>query len=345
MSAPDIVQFRDRLAEAQRQALARGEMSRRDYDALLMDAEFEDEAFEAFRARLVAAGVRLPEDDVEEPSLEFEARQLAGEPERDLLDLYLSEIGKVKLLSHADLLETATRSRAGSEDARRRMILANLRLVVHVARAYRNRGLPFLDLIEEGNLGLIHAVDRFEPERGLRFSTYAALWIRQSILRGIAEQSRAVRIPVHMFQQIHRYARAERELRAVLGREPQPEEVGRRLEISAERARRLAGLLGRVRSLDDGSTMEAFEQLSTDDLGEPPPSVERLVELQLEHEKVDRLLRSLSQREEQVLRIRYGFLDGAARTLAQTGQHFGISRERVRQIEARALEKLRAAID
>jgi len=345
MSAPDIVQFRDRLAEAQRAALARGEMSRRDYDALLVDAEFEDEAFEAFRARLVAAGVKLPEDDVEEPSLTFEARQLAGEPERDLLDLYLNEIGKVALLTHAELLETATRSRAGDENARRKMILANLRLVVHVARQYRNRGLPFLDLIEEGNLGLIHAVDRFEPERGLRFSTYAALWIRQSILRGIAEQSRAVRIPVHMFQQIHRYARAERELRAVLGREPQPEEVGRRLEISAERARRLAGLLGRVRSLDDGSTMEAFEQLSTDDLGEPPPSVERLVELQLEHEKVDRLLRSLSQREEQVLRIRYGFLDGAARTLAQTGQHFGISRERVRQIEARALEKLRAAID
>src|SRR6516225_4527060 len=257
MSAPDIVQFRDRLAEAQRAALARGEMSRRDYDALLVDAEFEDEAFEAFRARLVAAGVKLPEDDVEEPSLTFEARQLAGEPERDLLDLYLNEIGKVALLTHAELLETATRSRAGDENARRKMILANLRLVVHVARQYRNRGLPFLDLIEEGNLGLIHAVDRFEPERGLRFSTYAALWIRQSILRGIAEQSRAVRIPVHMFQQIHRYARAERELRAVLGREPQPEEVGRRLEISAERARRLAGLLGRVRSLDDGSTMEA----------------------------------------------------------------------------------------
>src|SRR5690242_19530263 len=131
-SRPDIVQFSDRLAEAQRTALARGEMSRRDYDALLMDADFEDEAFGAFRARLIAAGVRLPEDDVETPTLTFEARQLAGEPERDLLDLYLDEIGKVSLLTHAEVLETATRSRAGDEGARRRMILANLRLVVHV---------------------------------------------------------------------------------------------------------------------------------------------------------------------------------------------------------------------
>src|SRR5437879_2083152 len=225
------------------------------------------------------------------------------------------------------------------------MILANLRLVVHIARDYRNRGLPMLDLIEEGNLGLIHAVDGFEPERGLRFSTYAAIWIRQSILRGIAEQSRAVRIPVQMFQQVNRFVRAERTLRATLGRDPSPEEVGRALAISEERARRLAGLIGGLRSLDEGSNLEAFDQLTTEDLEEAPPSVERLVELQLEHEKVDRLLRSLSQREEQVLRIRYGFLDGVARTLAQTGQHFGISRERVRQIEARALEKLRRALE
>src|SRR5262245_35184224 len=268
---PDIVPFTDRLAEAQRHALARGEMSRRDYDALLMDADFEDEAFEAFRARLVAAGVRLPEDDVEEAVLPLEARQLAGEPERDLLDLYLNEIGKVKLFTHAELLETATRSRAGDEDARRRMILANLRLVVHVARAYRNRGLPFLDLIEEGNLGLIHAVDRFEPERGLRFSTYAAIWIRQSILRGIAEQARSVRIPVQMFQQMNRFVRVERTLRAGLGREPTLEEIGRELEISPVRVGRLAQLVAGMRSLDEGSGIEAFEQLSAEDLGEAPP--------------------------------------------------------------------------
>jgi RNA polymerase primary sigma factor len=202
-----------------------------------------------------------------------------------------------------------------------------------------------LDLIEEGNLGLILAVDRFEPERRLRFSTYASLWIRQSILRGIAEQSRAVRIPVQMFQQVQRFIRVERLLRARLEREPALDEMAAELSISLPRASRLAGLVSGLRSLDEGSSREAFEHLSTEDGGAGPTSVERLVELQLEHARIDQLLRSLSQREEQVLRIRYGFLDGVSHTLAQTGEHFGITRERVRQIEARALEKLRRALE
>ena len=345
MSRPEAVRFGDRLDAALAAAAPRGELSARELEAILVDPEFDDEAFESFRDAAVRAGVRLPEESEPGAGSEPVARTGGMEAELDLVDMYLREIGRIALVPHPELLELARRARAGEEAARRRMILANLRLVVHIARGYRNRGLALLDLIEEGNLGLIHAVDRFEPARGLHFSTYAALWIRQSILRGIAEQSRSVRIPVQMFQQIHRYARAERVLRAALGREPQSDEIARQLGISGERARRLGGLLAGLRSLDEGSSMEAFEQLSAEDLGEAPPSVERLVELQLEHEKVDRLLRSLSQREEQVLRIRYGFLDGVARTLAQTGQHFGLSRERVRQIEARALDKLRAAID
>ena len=154
-----------------------------------------------------------------------------------------------------------------------------------------------------------------------------------------------MRIPVQMFQQVSRFSRAERTLRARLGREPRSDEVAAELQISVARAERLSALISGLRSLDEGSGIEAFEQLSSEDLGDAPASVERLVELQLEHEKLDRLLRSLSQREEQVLRIRYGFYDGVARTLAQTGEHFGISRERVRQIEARALDKLRRAIE
>jgi RNA polymerase primary sigma factor len=154
-----------------------------------------------------------------------------------------------------------------------------------------------------------------------------------------------VRIPVQMFQQMNRFARAERTLRGRLGREPVIGEVAAEMEISASRAERLSALIAGLRSLDEGSSLAAFEQLTLEDLGETPLSVERLVELQLEHEKLDRLLRSLSQREEQILRIRYGFHDGVARTLAQTGERFGISRERVRQIEARALEKLRRAIE
>jgi RNA polymerase primary sigma factor len=321
-----------------------GALSEGDYESLLVDPAFDPDQFEAFRRALVENGIATPAEDAESPALE--ARDKPGaQTERDLLDLYLDEIGRVPLLPHEELLATAARARAGDEQARKRVILANLRLVVHVARNYRNRGLPMLDLIEEGNLGLIHAVDRFEPERGLRFSTYAAIWIRQSILRGVAEQARSVRIPVQMFQQANRYARLERLLRLKLGRDPLVEELAREMNISPARAERLGGLLAGLRSLDEGTTMQAFENLTTDDLAEAPPSVERLVELQLEHEKVDRLLRSLSQREEQILRIRYGFYDGVARSLAQTGEHFGITRERVRQIEARALEKLRQAIE
>jgi RNA polymerase primary sigma factor len=340
---PRLTSFDDRLQAILQHAIPTGSVGQREYEALLADPDFDPDAFERFRELAARAGVTLPEDPVEpEPP---EAEPAGAEPERDLLDIYLGEIGRIPMLPHETLLAVASRSRAGDEEARKRIILANLRLVVHVARAYRGRGLPLLDLIEEGNLGLIMAVDRFEPERGLHFSTYAAIWIRQAILRGLAEQARSVRIPVQMFQQVSRFTRAERTLRARLGREPISEEIARELGISVPRAERLAGLISGLRSLDEGSGLEAFEQLSSEDLGESPLSVERLVELQLEHEKLDRLLRSLSQREEQILRIRYGFYDGVARTLAQTGAHFGISRERVRQIESRALGKLRSALE
>jgi RNA polymerase primary sigma factor len=345
MDQPVLLRFRTRLDEALSEARVRRSISAQDYEALLVDPEFDDAAFERFREAAVRAGIELPEEAVEAIEAPLPRAASIGEPSVDLLDRYLAEIGRFPLIPHPDLLLLAARSRAGDESARRRIILANLRLVVHLARSYRNRGLPMLDLIEEGNLGLIHAVDRFEPERGLRFSTYAAIWIRQAILRGVAEQARAVRIPVQMFQQVNRFVRAERKLRAGLGREPMIEEIAQELEISAARAENLSRLLGGMRSLDEGSNMDAFEQLSAEDLGEAPMSVERLVELQLEHEKIDRLLRSLAQREEQILRIRYGFHDGIARTLAETGEHFQISRERVRQIEARALEKLRHAIE
>jgi RNA polymerase primary sigma factor len=345
MKGPRLTRFRDRLDEALTVARRRGALTAQEYEALLVDPDFDPDPFESFRRAVEEEGLGSPEADVEAAAAPRGREATLGEPERDLMDVYLREIGRVPLLEHRELLRLARAARGGDEPARKRIILANLRLVVHIARGYRNRGLPMLDLIEEGNLGLIHATDRFEPERGLRFSTYAAIWIRQSILRGVAEQARSVRIPVQMFQQVNRYVRVERALRARLGREPQAEEIARELGISTARTERLAGLLAGLRSLDEGSTMEAFDRLSAEDLGESPPSVERLVELQLETEKLDRLLRSLSQREEQILRIRYGFYDGVARTLAQTGAHFGITRERVRQIEARALEKLRRAVE
>lgn len=341
------VDFTQRLAAAGAEARGKGELDRGEYESLLLDPGFDEPEFDRFRAGLRTAGVRLPEDAVEAEAVpvRVERAQFAGEAERDLLDLYLDEIGRFPLIPHAELLAEAVRSRGGDEGARKRIILANLRLVVHVARSYRNRGLPFLDLIEEGNLGLIQAVGHFEPERGLRFSTYAALWIRQSILRGLAEQSRAVRIPVQMFRQINRFVAVRRSLAARFRREASPSEIAAELDISVARVERLRALQEGVQSLDTHEGVDAFEELTAEEIGHAPTSVERLVELQLEHEKIDRLLRSLGQREEQVIRIRYGFYDGIARTLQETGDHFGITRERVRQIEARAIEKLRRAIE
>ena len=343
MSGPELTRFDERLRAVLHQARIAGVVRERDYEALLVDPDFDPVAFEQFRGEAIRSGLSLPEADLD--GTPTEAIIPSGEPERDLLDIYLGEIGRIPMLAHEELLQVAARARAGDESARKRIILANLRLVVHVARGYRGRGLPLLDLIEEGNLGLIMAVDRFEPERGLRFSTYASMWIRQAILRGLAEQSRSLRIPVQMFQQVNRFSRAERTVRARLGSDPRMDEIAAELGFSTARTERLAALISGLRSLDEGSGLEAFEQLSAEDLGEAPTSVERLVELQLEHEQLDRLLRSLSQREEQILRIRYGFYDGVSRTLAQTGEHFGISRERVRQIESRALEKLRRALE
>jgi len=342
MNAPQLVTFRSRLEGAFESARLRGQITPREYEALLLDSDFDAVQFARFREWLRAAGLAVPDDDDDGETASSPPEPSSG---LDLLDLYLAEIGRFPLLPHPELLELSSRARAGDELARRRVILSNLRLVVHIARAYRNRGLELHDLIAEGNLGLIQAVDRFEPERGLRFSTYASIWIRQSILRGVAEQGRAVRIPVQMFQQVNRFVRIERMLRARLSREPGLSEIAHELNISLLRTQRLAGLVAGIRSLDEGSSSEAFDQLSAEDLGERPLSVEELVEQQLQTAQIDRLLRSLSLREEQILRLRYGFFDGVDRTLAETGQHFGITRERVRQIEARALEKLRRAIE
>ena len=249
---------------------------------------------------------------------------------------------------HEELLATGgALARRATSGARKRIILANLRLVVHVARGYRDRGLPFLDLIEEGNLGLIQAVDRFEPERGLRFSTYAALWIRQAILRGLAEQSRAVRIPVQMFQQMNRFvarrARAARRASAASRSTPRSRASSRSRRRAPSGCGRCSRGMQLARRARRAWTRSRSSRPRT--RASAPPSVERLVELQLEHEKHRPAAAFARPREEQMLRIRYGFHDGVARTLQETGEHFGISRERVRQIEARALEKLRRAIE
>jgi len=332
--------FVARLEKTLESAQALGYVSPGVIEALHLRPDFDALAYHQFAERARALGLPIAEGSAA-PAPPRPPRAADAGGDGHLLDLYLREIGRVPLLEHHDLLALARRARAGDPVARRRMILANLRLVVHVARAYRNRGLPFLDLIEEGNLGLIQAVDRFEPERGLRFSTYATIWIRQSILRGIAEQSRSVRIPVRMFQHVKRYLRADQDLRARMSRDPDVNELAREMRISPARVEGLARLVAGIRSLDQETSLDAFEQLAAHDSAEPPLSVEDLVELQLEHERLDRVLRRLPLGEERILRIRYGFFDGVAHTLADTGARFGISRERVRQIESRALARLR----
>ena len=211
------VRFDERLQSVLAEAVRRGSLPEREYESLLLDPDFDDRVFTRFRDEAHAAGLALPERE-EDTALPRDLRDAAAGPERDLLDIYLDEIGRVPLLAHDRLIELARRAQVGDGAARKQIILANLRLVVYLARGYRGRGLPMLDLIEEGNLGLIQSADRFEPQRGLRFSTHAAIWIRQSILRAIAEQARALRIPVQMFQQASRYLRAERVPRQPVGR-------------------------------------------------------------------------------------------------------------------------------
>jgi RNA polymerase sigma factor (sigma-70 family) len=224
---------------------------------------------------------------------------------------------------------------------RRELILGNLRLVVFLARRYRGRGLPLLDLISEGNVGLIRGADRFDPDRGVRFSTYVSWWIRQAILRGIADQSAAVRLPTTVLQQMRRYSYHERRLRHTLGREALPAEVGASLGLSLHQSERLAGLIHSARVLEDVEISDAMGELGTGRLDVSVASVEELVERRLDQERLEYYLKRLSDREETILRMRYGFYDGEVHTLQQTGERFGITRERVRQIEKRALGKLK----
>jgi RNA polymerase sigma factor (sigma-70 family) len=252
------------------------------------------------------------------------------------------------VLATADELALARSRAAGGatgEAARRTLILANLRLVVFLARRYRNRGLAFLDVIEEGNLGLITAVDRFDPERGFRFGTYASWWIRQAILRGVAEQANAVRIPLRVLRQVQRFVAAERLLRHRLGHEPEIAELAAALGLAVPQVERLARLRRSMGSSEELSVLDLDPSTIDEASALSPPSVETLVEWQLEHERLEAFLRRLGPREEKVIRIRYGFFDGVERTLQQTGDALGVTRERVRQIEERALTRLRAMME
>lgn len=314
-------------------------MEEQEYDVSGLDALYE---------ALEARGIRVEEEDADLPLLddaqigrlehELSAEGVALD---DPVKAYLKEIGQVPLLSAEEEQTLARAARAGDADARRRLSEANLRLVVSVAKRYAGRGLPFLDLIQEGNLGLMKAAEKFEPDRGFKFSTYATWWIRQSITRAIADQGRTIRIPVHLVEHINRVRKTAGELLRKNGREPTAEEIAVRLEMEPDRVRELLQLAQEPVSLEtpvgeeEDAHLEDFIQ--DEEAGIPVDEAGR----QLLRRELMSVLKSLTPREERVITLRFGLDDGRPRTLEELGKEFNVTRERIRQIEAKALRKLR----
>lgn len=314
-------------------------MEEQEYDVAGLDALYE---------ALEARGIRVEEEDADLPLLddaqigrlehELSAEGVALD---DPVKAYLKEIGQVPLLSAEEEQTLARAARAGDADARRRLSEANLRLVVSVAKRYAGRGLPFLDLIQEGNLGLMKAAEKFEPDRGFKFSTYATWWIRQSITRAIADQGRTIRIPVHLVEHINRVRKTAGELLRKNGREPTAEEIAVRLEMEPDRVRELLQLAQEPVSLEtpvgeeEDAHLEDFIQ--DEEAGVPVDEAGR----QLLRRELMSVLKSLTPREERVITLRFGLDDGRPRTLEELGKEFNVTRERIRQIEAKALRKLR----
>jgi RNA polymerase primary sigma factor len=278
-----------------------------------------------------------PEDEEVEIDLSIPEGIALDDPVR----MYLKEIGRVPLLSANEEIELARRVETGDEAAKRRLAEANLRLVVSIAKRYVGRGMLFLDLIQEGNLGLIKAVEKFDYRKGYKFSTYATWWIRQAITRAIADQARTIRIPVHMVETINKLIRVSRQLLQALGREPSAEEIAEEMEMSPERVREIIKIAQEPVSLETPIGEEEDSHLGDFIEDQDAPAPAEAASFRLLKEQLEDVLNTLTPREEKVLRLRFGLDDGRARTLEEVGQIFNVTRERIRQIEAKALRKLR----
>ena len=333
------------LAEKLARKARRSPLTPEQLSRALETEDFDLAGLDALYEALKARGVALAPDLLEEEPDPLDEAQI-GSLEKELaLDdpvrAYLKEIGGVPLLTAEEEAALAAAARAGDAAARRRLCEANLRLVVSVAKRYAGRGLPFLDLIQEGNLGLMKAAEKFEPERGFKFSTYATWWIRQSITRAIADQGRTIRIPVHLVESINRVKKTSSDLLHQNGREPTPAEIAVRLDLEPERVSQLLQLAQEPVSLEapvgeeEDAHIEDFVQ--DDTAGIPADEAGR----QMLHRELVSVLSSLTDREQRVLSLRFGLEDGRPRTLEELGQEFHVTRERVRQIEAKALRKLR----
>lgn len=344
-------QVKDQLTEQGKKV---GVLAYDDIAEKMANFELESDQMDEFYEFLIEQGIELIGEtaDGENPS----PKQLAkGDDEFDLNDLsvppgvkindpvrmYLKEIGRVDLLSAQEEIKLANKIEAGDEEAKRRLAEANLRLVVSIAKRYVGRGMLFLDLIQEGNMGLIKAVEKFDYRKGFKFSTYATWWIRQAITRAIADQARTIRIPVHMVETINKLIRVQRQLLQDLGREPSPEEIGEDMDLTPEKVREILKIAQEPVSLETPIGEEDDSHLGDfiEDQDATSPSEHAAYELL--KEQLEDVLDTLTDREENVLRLRFGLDDGRTRTLEEVGKVFGVTRERIRQIEAKALRKLR----
>ena len=290
------------------------------------------------------ASALADEEEEEADEATLNKNQYFDDVSDDSVRLYLREIGKIPLLNSEEELKLAYEVVAGSKKAKDKMAEANMRLVVSIAKRYSGRGLDFLDLIQEGNTGLLRAVEKFDPDKGFKFSTYATWWIRQAITRAIADQARTIRIPVHMVETINKLLRTQRRMTQELNREPTIEELGKELEMEPEKVEYVIKIKQDIQSLDagvgrdDDDADSVLQDFIEDEDGETP---EQSATTQLLKEQVQNVLSSLSDREQKIVRMRFGLDNGKSHTLEEVGQEFAVTRERIRQIEAKALAKLR----
>ena len=299
--------------------------------------------------------LQITDTDEEEPALDEDVIAEGEEVEKidftdtgdissttqDPVKMYLKDIGKVPLLSAEEEIELAKRMEAGDEAAKKKLAESNLRLVVSIAKRYVGRGMLFLDLIQEGNLGLIKAVEKYDYRKGFKFSTYATWWIRQAITRAIADQARTIRIPVHMVETINKVTRVSRDLLQKLGREPLPEEVGEVMGLPKERVQEIMKIAQEPVSLETPIGEEEDSHLGDFIQDESIPTPVEATNQTLLHEQLDDVVSTLTEREQRVIKLRFGWDDGRPRTLEEVGKEFNVTRERIRQIEAKALRKLR----
>lgn len=350
-----IVDYSEAKAKLLEKAKKDGKLEQKDIFKEIPDTPENLDVLDAFYAELTEANIELVIAD--EPAAEdFSDEWVAEDDEEIFVDqnaylddvaddsvrLYLREIGKIPLLTADEELELAHKVVAGDKRAKDKMAEANMRLVVSIAKRYVGRGLDLLDLIQEGNTGLLRAVEKFDPDKGFKFSTYATWWIRQAITRAIADQARTIRIPVHMVETINKLLRTQRRLTQELNREPTNEEIAKEMDIEVDKVEHIMKIKQDIHSLDQ-SVRDDEEDSVLGDFVEDEDTItpEESATNQLLKEQVKDLLGSLSEREQKIIRLRFGLEDGKSHTLEEVGQEFSVTRERIRQIEAKALAKLR----